>query len=78
VTHYKVEPPRLGCGLVSGCRLLGQQLSLILSDVVYEEQQESPSELVTDQRDGRPSPTGWQLAIAGQPKKTNLELRAFA
>ena len=42
----------LGIGVVSGCRLQGRQLSLILPKVVYEEFWKTPSEFVTDQCDG--------------------------
>lgn len=38
---------------MSGCRLLGRQLSLILPKVVYELERETPSDLVTPERDGR-------------------------
>ena len=37
---------------MSGCRLVRRQLSLILPEAVYEEWQETPNDLVTDQRDG--------------------------
>src|SRR5208283_4494717 len=42
---------------MSGCRLVGRQLSLILREAVYDESGERPSELVTVQRDGRPMAT---------------------
>jgi len=53
VTHHRSNH-LLGMWVVSGCRLRGRQLSLLLPRVVYEDWPETPSELATDQRDGRP------------------------
>src|SRR5271166_3452460 len=41
-------------GVVSGCRSWGRQLSLIVPPVVYGQERETPSELVTVDRDGWP------------------------
>ena len=54
MTHHRSNL-LLGMQVVSGCRLQGRQLSLILPVTVYEEWTETPSEFVTDQGDGRPS-----------------------
>ena len=55
MTHHRSNH-LLGIGVLSGCRLVGRQLSLILPRPVYEQGGETSSELVTDQRDGRPPP----------------------
>src|SRR5271166_6572161 len=51
VTHHRSNH-LTGMRVVSGCRLLVRQFSFILPDVVYGQARKTPSELVTDERDG--------------------------
>jgi hypothetical protein len=51
MTHHRSNH-LLGMRVMSGFRLRGRQLSLMLPSVVYEGYRKTPSDLVTVERDG--------------------------